>query len=111
MLTSSSVECLTCLSDDVPRSKSAKLKCGHRMCHSCLRRIFTLSLTDPQHMPPKCCTADHIPLQFVQNLLSNDTKFLWNKKYSEFTTANRIYCYVPTCGEWIRPEDIDHATN
>ena len=100
------VECLTCLSDDVPRSKSAKLKCGHRMCHSCLRRIFKLSVTDPQHMPPKCCTADHIPLKHVERLFDINFKKNWNKKYQEYTTKNRIYCPGRRCGEWIKPGNI-----
>ncbi|TGZ84766.1 hypothetical protein EX30DRAFT_7773 [Ascodesmis nigricans] len=69
-------------------------------------RLFKLSLTDPAHMPPKCCTNDHIPLKHVEKLLSDQTKQLWNKKYKEFTTKNRIYCPVPNCGEWIPPEAI-----
>ncbi|KAF8862529.1 hypothetical protein BDZ45DRAFT_799021 [Acephala macrosclerotiorum] len=100
------VECLTCLSDDIPRSKSAKLKCGHRMCHSCLKRIFKLSVKDPQHMPPKCCTADFIPLQHVDRLFDNNFKKLWNAKFAEYSTKNRIYCPVRKCGEWIRPANI-----
>ncbi|TVY15626.1 E3 ubiquitin-protein ligase itt1 [Lachnellula arida] len=97
------VECLTCLSDDIPRSKSAKLKCGHRMCHSCLKRIFKLSVTDPQHMPPKCCTADHIPLKHVEKLFDINFKKTWNHKFQEYSTKNRIYCPARRCGEWIKP--------
>ncbi|TAQ86368.1 hypothetical protein B7494_g5330 [Chlorociboria aeruginascens] len=100
------VECLTCLSDDIPRSKSAKLKCGHRMCHSCLRRIFKLSVTDPQHMPPKCCTPDHIPLKHVERLFDINFKKTWNRKFQEYTTQNRIYCPARRCGEWIKPGNI-----
>lgn len=99
------VECLTCL-DDVPRSKAAKLKCGHRMCRPCLKRIFKLSVTDPQHMPPKCCTADHIPLKHVETLFDNNFKRTWNRKFHEFSTKNRIYCPARRCGEWIKPENI-----
>ncbi|OBT86270.1 hypothetical protein VE02_05569 [Pseudogymnoascus sp. 03VT05] len=97
------VECLTCLSDDIPRRKSAKLKCGHRMCHSCLRRIFKLSVTDPAHMPPKCCTVDCIPLKHVDKLFDIAFKKLWNRKFQEYTTKNRIYCPSRRCGEWIKP--------
>lgn len=100
------VECLTCLSDDIPRSKTAKLKCGHRMCHPCLKRIFKLSVTDPQHMPPKCCTADHIPLKHVERLFDVNFKKNWNRKYQEYTTKNRIYCPARRCGEWIKPGNI-----
>ena len=99
------VECLTCL-DDVPRSKSAKLKCGHHMCHACLKRIFRLSATDPQHMPPKCCTTDHIPLKHVEKLFDINFKKTWNRKFQEYSTKNRIYCPARRCGEWIKPGNI-----
>jgi hypothetical protein len=58
-------------------------------------------------MPPKCCTSDHIPLKHVDKLLSHRNKKLWNKKYLEYTTANRIYCPTTDCGEWIQPKDIN----
>ncbi|KAL8934261.1 MAG: hypothetical protein Q9216_005990 [Gyalolechia sp. 2 TL-2023] len=103
------VECLTCLST-YPASRTARLACSHRMCHSCLRRIFTLSITDPQHMPPKCCTADHIPLKHVDKLFDTKFKMKWNRKYQEYTTKNRLYCPARGCGEWIKPTHI-HTDN
>lgn len=99
------VECLACMSA-VPQHTSAKLKCGHRMCHSCLKRVFKLSIVDPQHMPPKCCTADHIPLKHVDKLFRTEFKILWNRKFQEYTTVNRIYCPTKRCGEWIMPRNL-----
>ncbi|KAL0933090.1 ibr domain-containing protein [Colletotrichum truncatum] len=99
------INCVACL-DDFRPTKIAKLKCGHRMCDSCLKRRFKLSVTDSQSMPPKCCTSDLIPLKYVERLLSSDFKMKWNKKYWEYTTRNRIYCPSRRCGEWIRPGDI-----
>ena len=100
------ITCLTCMADDVPVSKSAKLPCTHRMCHDCLRRIFKLSLTDPAHMPPRCCTTDHIPLKHVDKLFDMKFKVKWNHKFQEYTTRNRIYCPSRGCGEWIKPAQI-----
>ncbi|KAL5427382.1 hypothetical protein PMIN04_001396 [Paraphaeosphaeria minitans] len=97
------VECIICMDDDLPATKTAKLACGHRMCHSCLKRQFTLSVSDPKHMPPTCCNAEHIPLQKVERLFDDKFKRLWNKKYEEYTTANRLYCPTRGCGEWIKP--------
>lgn len=92
--------------DDLPPNKVAKLKCGHRMCHTCLKRNFRLSVDDPQHMPPKCCTADYIPLKHVERLFSTSFKMTWNRKFSEYSTRNRIYCPARNCGEWIKPANI-----
>ena len=100
------VDCLTCGSDDVPSHKSAKLACGHRMCHDCLKRIFEMSVKDPAHMPPKCCTDQHIPLKHVDKLFDLKFKMLWNRKYQEYHTKNRIYCPTLKCGEWIKPSHI-----
>ncbi len=57
-------------------------------------------------MPPKCCTSDHIPLQHVDQLFDKNFKKLWNTKFAEYSTKNRIYCPARKCGEWIRPADI-----
>ncbi|KAF2115927.1 hypothetical protein BDV96DRAFT_492449 [Lophiotrema nucula] len=94
------------MTDDLPANKTAKLGCGHRMCHSCLKRQFVLSVNDPQHMPPTCCTTEHIPLKYVERLFDDKFKRTWNKKYQEYTTANRLYCPTKGCGEWIKPSKI-----
>ena len=99
--------CLTCGDDSVPISRSAKLSCTHRMCHSCLKRIFTMSVSDPAHMPPRCCTSDHIPLKHVDKLFDQAFKKTWNRKFQEYTTRNRIYCPRRGCGEWIKPQHIE----
>ncbi|KAK4570187.1 hypothetical protein LTR86_002267 [Recurvomyces mirabilis] len=100
------VECLTCGSDDVPHTQSAKLGCGHRMCNKCLKRVFEMSVKDPAHMPPRCCAEDHIPLKHVDRLFDIKFKTLWNRKYQEYHTKNRIYCPAAKCGEWIKPSNI-----
>ena len=100
------VECIICLSDDVPIIKMALLPCNHRWCKPCLRRIFTISTTDPQHMPPTCCTKGDIPLKHVENLFNDSFKRKWNRKYREYTTKNRIYCPASGCGSWIQPDHM-----
>ncbi|KAL6245861.1 hypothetical protein RBB50_007014 [Rhinocladiella similis] len=100
------VSCLTCGADDIPIVKSAKLPCSHRMCHSCLKRIFTMSVKDPAHMPPRCCTDQHIDLKHVDKLFDQKFKVLWNRKYDEFKTKNRIYCPARKCGAWIKPHHM-----
>ncbi|EOA82559.1 hypothetical protein ACJQWK_04919 [Exserohilum turcicum] len=99
-------DCLVCMNDDIPIHKTAKLACGHRMCYSCLKRQFTLSVKDPQHMPPRCCTSEHIPLKYADRLFDDKFKVLWNRKFQEYTTANRLYCPTKGCGQWIKPSKI-----
>ncbi|KAL6711204.1 hypothetical protein ACN47E_005735 [Coniothyrium glycines] len=107
------VDCLVCMNDELPITKTVKLACGHRMCHSCLKRQFTLSVQDPQHMPPRCCTKEHIPLKYADRLFDDKFKILWNKKYQEYTTENRLYCPARGCGQWIKPSRIriDRVSN
>lgn len=99
------VECLTCTSE-VTSQAAAHLACGHDMCHDCLKRVFQLSTTDPQLMPPRCCTKIPIPLQLVEELFDDKFKTHWNDKYQEFATENRMYCCRKGCGEWIKPHRI-----
>ncbi|KAK3306990.1 uncharacterized protein B0T15DRAFT_160586 [Chaetomium strumarium] len=99
-------KCALCREGDIPVSKTAKLKCCHRICHSCLRKVFRLSLTDPQHMPPRCCTADNIPVEYVDKLFDSRFKREWNQRYREYASRNRILCPFSRCGELIRPEDM-----
>jgi ariadne-1 len=94
------------MNDELPINKTVKLACGHRMCYSCLKRQFTLSVQDPQHMPPRCCTTEHIPLKYADRLFDDKFKVLWNRKYQEYTTANRLYCPARACGQWIKPSRI-----
>ncbi|KAL1799796.1 hypothetical protein ACET3X_000138 [Alternaria dauci] len=100
------VDCLVCMNDDLPLSKTVKLACGHRMCYGCLKRQFTLSVKDPAHMPPRCCTSEHIPLKYADRLFDDKFKVQWNKKFQEYTTANRLYCPTKGCGQWIKPSKI-----
>ena len=106
-----SVECQTCLSDDKPISKCPKLPCSHRMCKDCLKHIFELSVTDQQHMPPKCCQGECIPLEHVDKIFDTKFKVKWNRKFQEFTTKNRIYCPSKGCGEWIKPSYMQVDTS
>jgi len=76
------------------------------MCHACLERIFKLSITDPAHMPPRCCTDEHIDLKHVDKLFDQQFKKTWNRKFSEYKTKNRLYCPARGCGEWIKPSHI-----
>ncbi|KAK1256160.1 hypothetical protein MKX07_008419 [Trichoderma sp. CBMAI-0711] len=96
------IECVICR-EDTPSSQGADLKCGHRMCNACMKRSFEMSIHDPQHMPPRCCTNTHIPLKHVDKLFDNAFKMAWNRKFAEYSTGNRVYCPSKRCGEWIKP--------
>jgi hypothetical protein len=65
-----------------------------------------MSIKDPAHMPPRCCTDDHIDLKHVDKLFNQDFKKTWNRKFEEYKTKNRVYCVTKGCGEWIKPSHI-----
>ncbi|KAF4977451.1 hypothetical protein FZEAL_6015 [Fusarium zealandicum] len=98
-------DCKACL-DEVPESRCPKLDCGHRMCHSCLKRRFKQSMTDPEQMPPTCCSPDHISPDIVERLFDPMFKKLWNKKFVDYSLRARLYCPSRRCGEWIRPANV-----
>ncbi|KAL2158968.1 hypothetical protein VTH06DRAFT_2998 [Thermothelomyces fergusii] len=99
--------CVSCRDDTVPVSKTVKLKCLHRMCHSCLRKAFKRSLTDPQqYMPPRCCTSDNIPPRYVDMLFDSGFKKDWNEKYMEHASRRGFPCPSRRCGEIVKPENM-----
>lgn len=100
------VDCLICMNVNFPISKTEKLPCGHRMCHGCLKRQFALSIEDSQHMPPRCCTKEHIPLKYVDRLFNDKFKRLWTEKFEEYTATKNMYCPAKGCGEWIKSSRI-----
>lgn len=91
---------------NVSIKKAAHLKCDHHMCNTCLKRAFTLSVEDSTHMPPKCCTKDHIQPKHVERLFDLTFKKAWNRKFVEYTTKNRLYCPAKRCGHFIKPSRI-----
>ncbi len=98
---------MRCRDSNTPVSKTAKLKCCHRMCHPCIRKLFNLSLADPQqHMPPRCCTNDAIPTELVALLFDSDFMKEWTEKYMEHTGRGRLVCPSRRCGEVMKPEDM-----
>ncbi|KAL6718270.1 hypothetical protein ACLMJK_004358 [Lecanora helva] len=101
-------KCEACF-DEKPISKCPKLNCSHRMCHSCLKRLFSLAITDSEHMPPKCCTP--ISADVVERLFDTRFKLKFNRKSIELATKNRIYCPSKGCGRWIKPKDTDNDGN
>jgi len=95
------------MNDDLPVNKTAKLICGHRMCHSCLKRLFVLSVNDPAYMPPRCCTFKRIPFNIhVMRLFDDEFRDLWNKRYKEYITENKLFCPSQGCGGWFKPKKI-----
>lgn len=100
------VHCVVCLDDDIPSHKAPRLVCGHRMCTTCLKKNFELSISNPQHMPPKCCTVDPIPVEHVAHLFDKNFQKNWNRKFAEYSTRNRVYCPGKRCGAWIKPANI-----
>lgn len=74
---------MKCKNSNLRVSDTELLRCGHRMCHSCLKGTFELSLEDPLGTPPKCCTINPIPLNLVAGLFENEEFFnKWKKKFN-----------------------------
>lgn len=76
------VECRVCL-DNLPATKTAKPDCGHHICYSCLKRLFTISVRGLGYMASGCCLDKPIPVKHVEHLFDDKFKRLWNKRYRE----------------------------
>ncbi|RYC63074.1 hypothetical protein CHU98_g3131 [Xylaria longipes] len=83
----------------------ARAPCRHEYCRECLSDLFKTAMVDESYFPPRCCRED-IPVDANRLFLSGDLVQQFKKKSIELSTANRIYCYQPSCSTFIPPSTI-----
>ncbi|CRG85868.1 hypothetical protein PISL3812_02872 [Talaromyces islandicus] len=70
-------------------------------CDDCIRTMFLNACKDESQMPPACCNP--ISTRYARRVLSPDEMALFEEKYEEWSTPDRLYCPVPTCSAFIPP--------
>ncbi|GFP56304.1 probable E3 ubiquitin-protein ligase ARI9 [Trichoderma asperellum] len=102
------VECVSCL-DDIPVKDTVKVPC-HSYCRDCFARLISAAVQNEQQWPPKCC-LNQIPFKTVLRNIPDDLKKTFHEKSSEWELpiSERVYCYAPDCGIWIKPGKISLA--
>ncbi|KAL7897530.1 hypothetical protein HDV63DRAFT_367911 [Trichoderma sp. SZMC 28014] len=102
------VECVSCL-DDIPRKDTVKVPC-HSYCRDCFARLVAAAVQNEQQWPPKCC-LNQIPFKTVLKNIPDHLKKTFHERSSEWEIpiSERVYCYAPDCGIWIKPGKISLA--
>ncbi|KAK1246849.1 hypothetical protein MKX08_000651 [Trichoderma sp. CBMAI-0020] len=102
------VECVSCL-DDIPVKDTVKVPC-HSYCRDCFARLVSAAVQYEQQWPPKCC-LNQIPFKTVLKNIPDDLKKTFHERSSEWEMpiSERVYCYAPDCGSWIKPGKISLA--
>ncbi|KAM0459055.1 hypothetical protein ACHAPV_004628 [Trichoderma viride] len=102
------VECVSCL-DDIPVKDTVKVPC-HSYCRDCFARLVSAAVQNEQQWPPKCC-LNQIPFKTVLRNIPDDLKKTFHDRSSEWEIpiSERVYCYAPDCGIWIKPGKISLA--
>ncbi|EHK45216.1 hypothetical protein TRIATDRAFT_39201 [Trichoderma atroviride IMI 206040] len=102
------VECVSCL-DDIPTKDTVKVSC-HSYCRDCFARLVSAAVQNEQQWPPRCC-LNQIPFKTVLKNIPDDLKKTFHERSSEWEIpiSERVYCYAPDCGIWIRPGKISLA--
>ena len=80
-----------------------RVACGHAYCVGCLKELFLSSMQDETLMPPRCCRQE-IPIRLAGLNLKETADF--NAKRLEYSTTDRLYCFQPTCSEFIPKTSI-----
>ncbi|EIW64870.1 uncharacterized protein TRAVEDRAFT_68573 [Trametes versicolor FP-101664 SS1] len=91
--------CCTVCGDDIA-STVVRLDCGHTFDVGCMREMFERATVDEELFPPKCCTGA-VALSAAEPHLDPAFVARYHKKAREFSTANRVYCHVPTCAAFL----------
>lgn len=88
-----------------PYSKPC-LRCKKAWCLDCVKTWFTMATQDFERMPARCCNVV-MHHGVAGGILSTVDFEAYKLKYDEHTTANPLYCPVPTCSTFIPPRLID----
>jgi len=76
--------------------------CGHYWDTGCLADLFRAATMDETLFPPRCCQQPFV-LDKIRRHLEADLCAVFEKKSIELSTADRVYCYRPTCSSFIGP--------
>ncbi|KAI0728642.1 hypothetical protein C8Q72DRAFT_367978 [Fomitopsis betulina] len=76
--------------------------CEHCWDTDWLADLFRAATTDESLFPPRCCQQPFV-LKDVQHHLGKELLETFNTIAVESGTANRVYCYRPTCSAFICP--------
>lgn len=88
-----------------PYSKPC-LRCKKPWCLECVKTWFTMATKDFERMPARCCSIV-MHHGVAGGTLSPGEYEQYKLRYDEQTTANPLYCPVPTCSTFIPPRLID----
>lgn len=89
--------------------ETVKLPCGHDYCEDCISDLFEQAMNDETLYPPRCCRRP-IPVNSTSPFLRAGLFEAFNEKKIELDTADRIYCYEPSCNAFIPQSRIAHDT-
>jgi hypothetical protein len=88
-----------------PYSKPC-LRCKKPWCLECVKTWFIMATKDFERMPARCCN-NVMHHGVAGGTLSTGEYEQYKLRYDEQTTANPLYCPIPTCSTFIPPRLID----
>ena len=95
--------CSSCL-DDKSYFEVLTAPCNHIYCETCLRDLFSRSLTDESLFPPRCCRLPiPIDLTGIEFFLPGDLRSAYETRRIETSTQDRTYCSNTSCGKFVLP--------
>jgi hypothetical protein len=101
----STYKCVVCM-DQFRLHQITRLGCGDRYCHDCMKQLIMRAARDEIYYPARCCRQP-ISLGLIEGHLSEQEAKIYDAAVVEFSTENRTYCHVNSCGAFIPPSQID----
>ncbi|KAK3116997.1 hypothetical protein LTR53_002079 [Teratosphaeriaceae sp. CCFEE 6253] len=98
------LRCVGCYEDTHPGA-SLRTPCNHVYCTDCLTQLFERSMAEETLFPPRCC-MQAILLTEAADVLQPAVAEEFAARFVELSTANRTYCFEPTCATFIPPDAI-----
>ena len=92
----------------VPTRTLLTAPCAHQYCPSCLRRMSSTALKNPDIFPAKCCFQE-IPIKALVEVMSfrNRKRYILRWEENNIPPLERLYCPRATCSRWIPPKSTE----
>jgi hypothetical protein len=99
--------CTSCFRK-VSTSNLLTAPCAHQYCPSCLRRMSSTALKNPDMFPAKCCFQE-IPTKALVEVMSprNRKRYILRWEENNIPPLERLYCPRATCSRWIPPKSME----
>lgn len=98
-------KCAVC-GDEEAETNMMTAPCSDTYWGGCVNGLFERAQKQELNFPPKCC-GQTIAIEDAELLLSSETYHKFQRKFEEFSTTNRTYCFDLECATFLPSKAVE----